>query len=292
MAGSRFVRSMPYQRMSASRLDRSRCARRSLHRLLQIGPVDRPDDDQVFDDLEDVPGPRGAAELELGPRQVRHLVDEPARGHLHVRHQALALGFRDLSRAGSKRRGQQQQASGDDDFTHGDQKRNRAPSWISRDGKRVLLRRPNCALPELRVGVREMRLVEEVEELRRAVRASVRAERGALEHGEVRVDERGPRTSPICSCRTRAARGWRSSSCRTTGAPGPATRNVGARDVGEVAGAGVQLGRGDLDVQRLAALEARDAVDGPAAEECAGVGLTAAGCPSFTRARTAARTPS
>jgi len=73
------------------RSDPLRLAWRSLQRLLQVLPVDRPRDQEMLDHLHDGPLPGRRTEPELGWQQPRDLVYEPAPGHLQVGNEALSL---------------------------------------------------------------------------------------------------------------------------------------------------------------------------------------------------------
>jgi len=64
----------------------------TLERRLQIPPVDRRHDNQVLDDLRDVPGVRVWMEINLRGSQPGDFVREPGGGHLQVRDEMLPLG--------------------------------------------------------------------------------------------------------------------------------------------------------------------------------------------------------
>ena len=67
---------------------------RLLHSLLELVPVLRLGDDQVFDDIGNVPGAGGRAELELLRRQRGGHFDQPRFGQLEMSDEARAFQFR------------------------------------------------------------------------------------------------------------------------------------------------------------------------------------------------------
>ena len=88
-------------------------ARPFLKGLLQIVPVDRTDNDEMFDNLHDAPRGGGGAEVELLLREIGDLVGQPASSHLQVCDETRALAC--CKFCGTER-------NGCADCQHGDQK--------------------------------------------------------------------------------------------------------------------------------------------------------------------------